>query len=66
MVGDTVNVASPLEQLDERFGTRVTVSDAVAEAVRACGEGRLLDGFEPRPLQTLRGRERPLGVWTLP
>lgn len=65
IVGDTVNVASRLEQLNKAFGSRIAVSDAVVEAVRACGEGRLLGGFEPQPPQELRGRERPVGVWTL-
>lgn len=65
VIGDAVNVASRLEQLNKQFESRIAISDAVAEAVRACGESRLLDGFEPQPPQRLRGRERPVGVWTL-
>ncbi|GBD43731.1 Adenylate cyclase 1 [bacterium HR40] len=65
IVGDTVNVASRLEQLNKELGSRMAVSDAVVEAVRACGPAELLSDFVPRAPQQLRGRDRPLGVWTL-
>lgn len=66
VTGDTVNVASRLEALTRTVGTTVIVSDAVVEAARAAGaEGALAD-FAALPVQSIRGRDRPLGIWAWP
>lgn len=68
VTGDTVNVASRLQALCREFGVCLVVSDAAvgaALAASAC-DGSLLRelGLQPVPALKLRGRERPIAVWT--
>jgi adenylate cyclase len=64
ITGDTVNVASRLEALTRIHGVTIVASDALVEAARAATDGTALDGFVELPAQTLRGRARPIGIWT--
>lgn len=66
VLGDTVNVASRLEQLSRELDCRAVISDAAVAAARDTeGGDALLQGLERRPDQRLRGREQPVGVWVL-
>ena len=68
VVGDTVNVASRIEALTRKLECRAAISQAVVEAVRTEDAGRsgdLLDGFEERGGQPIRGREETVGIWAL-
>jgi adenylate cyclase len=60
VIGDTVNFASRLEQLNKELGTQLLVSAAVRNAL---GD----DGGEAVPLGELaiRGYDRPMTVWQL-
>ncbi len=65
VAGDTVNVASRLEQLARTLQTRLAVSDAVVAAARDAGQEALLDGLERIEGVRLRGRAAPIDVWSL-
>jgi len=66
VVGDTVNVASRLQELTRTLGTPLVVSAALVEAVRAeTGLAPDLRGLVARPAQTIRGHDEPLVVWVL-
>jgi adenylate cyclase len=60
VIGDVVNVAARIEQLNKQFGSQLLISDVVWEA---------LDGARPagealEPL-TVRGRSAPVAIWRL-
>jgi len=63
VAGDTVNVASRLEQLARAMMTPILVSGAVVDATREQGREDLLGGFVPAAPQHIRGRSTPLPVW---
>ena len=65
VTGDTVNIASRLESLTRNENARIIASDAVIESARAMGGDAVVQGFLELPMQTIRGRRRPLGVWAL-
>ncbi len=64
--GDSVNVASRLEAMTRDLRTTIIISDAVLEAARAAGAAEVLEGFQGLPVQPIRGRERPVGIWAWP
>lgn len=68
-LGDTVNVASRLQEAARGLGVEIVLSGALRWAVLSQAEMeeaiRLLDGFTPQPPVTLRGREQPIEIWTL-
>ncbi|QEX22201.1 adenylate/guanylate cyclase domain-containing protein [Hypericibacter adhaerens] len=66
VAGDTVNVASRLEDFAKQNGAAIAVSDAVMSAVAAAGRRDLQAGFWPLPDQAIRGREGRLTVWIAP
>ncbi|MDJ0943748.1 MAG: adenylate/guanylate cyclase domain-containing protein [Kiloniellales bacterium] len=68
VLGDTVNVASRLQELTRSLDCRAAISDAALQAVRAGapeGEGSALDGLERRGELPIRGREEQVGVWVI-
>jgi adenylate cyclase len=66
VTGDPVNVASRLQHITRELGVVIAASDAIIEAARSIDGGRLVEGFVEMPLRTLRGRERPIGIWGWP
>ena len=68
VLGDTVNVASRLEALTRDLGVSMAVSDTLVNAVRDNGGAdgvTVLSGLQAAGQQHLRGRDEPIGVWTL-
>lgn len=61
VIGDVVNTASRIEQLNKEFGSQLLVSEVVWEAAREDGlEGALPMGHVP-----VRGREQPITIYRL-
>jgi adenylate cyclase len=58
VIGDTVNVASRLEELSRTLASDVVISDTLAEAVRAEGQGALIDTFVASAPLHVRLRDR--------
>ncbi len=68
VLGDTVNVASRLQELTRNLDCRAAISDATLQAVHdSNGDGGVnaLDGLERRGELPIRGREEQVGVWVL-
>ncbi|MDJ0948544.1 MAG: adenylate/guanylate cyclase domain-containing protein [Alphaproteobacteria bacterium] len=67
VIGDTVNIASRLEQLTRRLHSPLVVSDQLVQAVRANDQdpGRLLARLTEAGGQEIRGREGDVPVWVL-
>ncbi|HUI27672.1 MAG TPA: adenylate/guanylate cyclase domain-containing protein, partial [Candidatus Kryptonia bacterium] len=65
VIGDTVNVASRLQDLTRIVGANAIVSQDLVDAVRAGGASAELAGLIEIAPQTIRGRDGTLRVWTL-
>jgi adenylate cyclase len=59
VIGDVVNVASRLEGMNKQFGTTILIS----EATRL--EGGVMGQLTPRGVETVRGRQEPMPVYSL-
>lgn len=59
IIGDTVNLASRVEQLTKQYGSVLLVTDAVWQVVK--------DDYPGRPLEpvSVRGREEPVAIYEL-
>lgn len=66
VIGTTVNAASRLEALTREFGCAIVVSDALVQQAHAEPNHSSTDfaALVERPAQTIRGLERPVGIWT--
>jgi adenylate cyclase len=67
VIGDTVNTSARLQALTRSLGTPLVVGDAVVEAIRALSPeiaAERLGELEDRGEYSLRGRARPVRVWT--
>lgn len=66
VIGDTVNIASRLEQLTRALDTPLVVSDSLVQAVdREGDDGKaLMRNLSPTGVQNIRGRESAVAVWT--
>jgi adenylate cyclase len=59
IIGDTVNLASRVEQLTKQYGVVLLVTDAVWQVVKDDYEGRPLDAV------AVRGRQEPVAIYAL-
>jgi class 3 adenylate cyclase len=59
LLGDTVNLAARLEELNKHHGTRILVSQSTRDA---CGE---LFSFQSLGSVTVRGRSEPVAIFSL-
>ena len=59
IIGDTVNLASRVEQLNKQYGSVVLVTDTVWQVVRNDFPGRALDPV------TVKGRQEPVAIYAL-
>jgi adenylate cyclase len=65
VVGDTVNVASRLQELTRKLGAEVAISQDLIDAVRTeTPAATELDSFEERGEHEIRGRGGTVRVWT--
>jgi adenylate cyclase len=60
IIGDVVNLASRLEQLNKQFGSRLMVSETVVE-----GLDGLTEQAKPHGAIQVKGREQPVQVYEL-
>lgn len=67
VLGDTVKVASRLEQLTRLAGTSLIVSDDLIRAVQSRGyePTAIVEGLRPDRTRTVRGRRQPIAIWCL-
>jgi adenylate cyclase len=66
VIGDTCNVASRLQTMCRELGASACVGDALVKRVLASGDRDVATGFTEAGLVSVRGREAPIGIWTLP
>ena len=59
VIGDVVNTASRIEQLNKEFGSQLLISEAVWEAAR----DDVPDGVLPMGHVAVRGREEPIKIY---
>ncbi len=68
VIGDTVNVASRLEQLTRGLNVGIVASDSVVSMAQRSGklDESLLAALTRGAPQAIRGRDAKIDVWTLP
>ena len=66
VIGDTVNIASRLEQLTRSLNTPLVVSDSLIKALARDGndDKSLLRNLSEGGVQNIRGRDSGVAVWT--
>lgn len=63
VVGETVNLASRIENLTRTLQSAILMSEAVVDAVRREGGGELLRGAVDKGLHEIRGHATPMRLW---
>lgn len=63
VVGETVNLASRIENMTRTLQSAILMSEAVVDAVRREGGGELLRGAVDKGLHEIRGHATPLRLW---
>jgi adenylate cyclase len=58
VIGNAVNVASRIEDLNKEFGTTLLISDWVYQ------RAHLASGFKPMPPTKVKGVEEPVKIYT--
>jgi class 3 adenylate cyclase/CHASE2 domain-containing sensor protein len=62
IIGDAVNVASRLEELTKEYQVPILLSESTYEAL---GEARQRFLFKPLGKVSIRGRSKPVSIWTV-
>ena len=65
VIGDTVNVASRLEEMTRELGVDVVASDEIIAQARQGGAAGIFEGLEQGARTAVRGRDDPIAIWTL-
>ena len=65
VIGDTVNVASRLEEMTRELGVDVIASNDVIARARQGGSTAIFDGLVEGAQTVVRGRDDPIAIWTL-
>ena len=65
VVGDTVDLASPIEAMSRPLQTAIVASHAVIAAVRLEGGEAMLAGFRDLGSHPIRGHTAPIALWGL-
>lgn len=68
VIGDTVNIASRLEQLTRTLNTPLVISDSLIKSIAQSNDdadNTLLSNLSEDGIQKIRGRESGVAVWTL-
>jgi adenylate cyclase len=63
VVGETVNLASRIENLTRELDIALLISDTLVEAVKREGRDAVLAGFEDLGAHAIRGYQEPLRLW---
>jgi PAS domain S-box-containing protein len=63
VVGETVNLASRIENLTRELDIALLVSNALVEAVKHEGGAAVLAGFQDLGAHAIRGYQEPLRLW---
>ena len=63
VVGETVNLASRIENLTRKLDIALLVSEAVIEAVKREGGDAVLAGFQELGAHTIRGHKKRVTLW---
>lgn len=63
VAGDTVNVASRLQEMGKEHGAVIVASAEFVSGVRAAGRDDLLTGLERLTGQKVRGRDETIDLW---
>ena len=67
VIGDTVNIASRLEQLTRQLNTPIVISDSLVVAIDKTSDANMAisNSFAEAGVQHIRGREGGIPVWVL-
>jgi adenylate cyclase len=63
VVGETVNLASRIEDLTRKLDIALLVSEAVIEAVKREGGAEVLAGFQELGAHAIRGHKKRVTLW---
>jgi adenylate cyclase len=63
VLGDTVNVASRIQEMTRKLDIAILASDAVIKAALDEGGEKAIAGFEDKGLHAMRGREGSIHLW---
>jgi adenylate cyclase len=66
VIGDTCNVASRLQTMCRELGASACIGDALVKRALAAGDTEAASGLTEQGPVSVRGREGPIGIWTLP
>ncbi len=66
VVGDTVNVASRLQEMTRRFDLTIVTSEDVISAAKAESKGLSIGEFQQLGHHELRGRQGAIHLWGAP
>ncbi len=66
VAGDTVNVASRLQEMGKEHKVTIVASAEFAASVHRAGRDDMLTGLRRLPAQKVRGRNETIDLWVWP